>query len=180
MLESALGRARGGGWRALAVAGATVGAAAASACVDTVHDDEVAALGPEIGSPGPEHRPGQPCLVCHGGSGPADLVLSTGGTVVDTQGQTAPAVGAIVTIEDVDGNFHTSTTNDAGNFYVTAAEFTPHYPTQMTVSVASPGPDYVPQSMLTHSSREGSCAACHQPSEGPSSPGPVYLNPAPK
>ncbi len=40
---------------------------------DPVHDEEVAALGPEPGggAPGPEHRPGQPCLVCHGGSGPA-------------------------------------------------------------------------------------------------------------
>lgn len=163
--------------RHLGVAGVLAGAVAVSACVDTVHDNEVAALGPEVGSPGPEHRPGQPCLVCHGGSGPASLVLSAGGTVVDTQGQTAPSVGAVVIIEDVDGNFHSSTTNSAGNFYVTQGEFTPHYPTQMTVTSADGS---ISQSMLTHSSREGSCAACHQLNTSPASPGPVYLNLAPK
>jgi hypothetical protein len=159
---------------AVAIAGAV---AASSACVDAVHDNQVAALGPEVGSPGPEHRPGQPCLVCHGGSGPASLVLSAGGTVVDTQGQTAPSIGTTVIIEDVDGNFHSATTNNAGNFYVTQGEFTPHYPMQMTVTSADGS---VSQSMLTHSSREGSCAACHQPFESPSSPGPVYLNLAQK
>jgi hypothetical protein len=159
----------------LGIAGVAAGVAG-SACVDTVHDNEVAALGPEVGSPGPDHRPGQPCLVCHGGSGPASLVLSAGGTVVDTQGQSAPAAGAIVIIEDIDGNFHSSTTTDNGNFFVTATDFKPHYPTQMTVTSAD---GTISQSMLTHSSREGSCAACHQPTVGPTSPGPVYLNTAP-
>jgi len=37
--------------------------AATAACQDAVHDDEVSALGPEAPgvSPGPDHRPGQPC-----------------------------------------------------------------------------------------------------------------------
>jgi hypothetical protein len=30
--------------------------------------------------------------------------------------------------------------------------------------------------MLTHVGRDGSCADCHTPTAGPTSPGPVYLN----
>jgi len=146
-----------------------------SGCYDTVHDQDVAALGSDPAPPGPQHRPGQPCLVCHGGSGPASLQLSTGGTVYDTQGQTAPSSGTLVTIEDIDGHFFNATSNDVGNFFTTQNEFVPHYPIQMTVTSADGS---VSQSMLTHSSREGSCAACHQAPAGPSSPGPVYLNSA--
>jgi hypothetical protein len=151
-------------------------AAATAACIDTVHDNQVAALGPDLEPPGPEHRAWQPCLVCHGGSGPAQRTFSTAGTVLDTQGQTAPAIGALVLIEDVDGRTYTATTNDVGNFFVTPDQLTPHYPTQMSVSSADGS---VVQSMLTHSSREGSCAVCHQPTVGPSSAGPVYLNAKP-
>ena len=52
-------------------------------CYDPVHDQEVAALGGEAPgvSPGPTHRPGQPCNVCHGGVGPANLRFSVAGTV---------------------------------------------------------------------------------------------------
>jgi hypothetical protein len=156
-------------------AGALV-AASALACVDPVHDADVAALGPDKTSPGPTHRPGQPCLVCHGGSGPAGLVMSAAGTVYDTQGQPAPSVGALVQVEDVDGLIATATTNSVGNFYVTASDYAPHYPTQMQVT--SPDGNTMVQ-MLTHSSREGSCAACHQAQPGPTSPGPVYVNIAP-
>jgi hypothetical protein len=148
---------------------------AAAGCYDAVHDQEVGALGSDPAPAGPQHRPGQPCLVCHGGSGPASLQLSVGGTVYDTQGQTAPSSGTVVTIEDIDGVFFDATTNEAGNFFTTQSEFVPHYPIQMTVTSAD---GTVQQSMLTHSSREGSCAACHQATPGPSSPGPVYLNTA--
>lgn len=66
-------------------AGAAVVAAIAGCSTDPVHDAEVAALGPEV--PGmPKslyeyHRAGQPCLVCHGGEGPAHTQFSFGGTV---------------------------------------------------------------------------------------------------
>jgi hypothetical protein len=162
----------------LLVAGAGVAASLGSAaCVDAVHNDEVSALGPEVGSPGPQHRPGQPCLTCHGGSGPASLQLSAGGTVYQYQGGGAPAVGASVLIEDVDGHTSTSTTNAAGNFFVTLSDFAPHYPTQMTVT-SSDGMTSVP--MLTHAGRDGSCADCHTPVAGPNSPGPVYINTPPR
>jgi hypothetical protein len=56
---------------------------AAVGCDDPVHDDAVTALGGEDPNVpiGALHRPGQPCLVCHGGSGPAALAFSVGGTV---------------------------------------------------------------------------------------------------
>ena len=59
----------------------------ARATSNPVHDNEVAALGPEDPSvpPGPDHRPGQPCLVCHGGSGPASAQFAVGGTVYAAQ-----------------------------------------------------------------------------------------------
>ena len=52
-------------------------------CNDATHDEEVAALGAEDPAvpPGPDHRPGQPCLTCHGGIGPAKQQFSIGGTV---------------------------------------------------------------------------------------------------
>jgi hypothetical protein len=30
--------------------------------------------------------------------------------------------------------------------------------------------------MLTHVGRDGSCADCHTATEGPTSPGPIYIN----
>ena len=46
-------------------------ASALAACVDESHELQVQALGAEVpGVPmGPLHRPGQPCLVCHGDQG---------------------------------------------------------------------------------------------------------------
>ena len=102
--------------------------------------------------------------------------MSAGGTVYDTQGQPAPAAGALVQIEDIDGRIATAATNSVGNFYVTASDYSPHYPTQMQVTSADGN---TTQPMLTHSSREGSCAACHKSQPDPTSPGPVYIHIAP-
>src|SRR5450432_160855 len=46
-------------------------------CGDPVHDTAVSALGPEApGVPkGPLHRPGQPCVLCHGPQGSATTFL---------------------------------------------------------------------------------------------------------
>jgi hypothetical protein len=162
----------------LLVAGTGAIASLASvSCVDEVHSEEVAALGPEVSgvSPGPLHRPGQPCLTCHGGSGPAKLQFSVGGTVYLDQGGGNPATGASVQIEDILGNLWTVQANAAGNFFVTPSDFSPHYPTQMQVTSVDGS---VIVQMLTHVGRDGSCADCHTPTEGPTSPGPVYVNAA--
>jgi mono/diheme cytochrome c family protein len=160
----------------LAGAGAAASLATVS-CTDEVHNEEVAALGPEVSGvpPVPLHRPGQPCLTCHGGSGPAKLQLSEGGTVYLSQGGGAPAPGATVQIEDILGNLWTVQANAAGNFFATLSDYAPHYPTQMQVTSAD---GTVTNQMLTHAGRDGSCADCHTPTEGPTSPGPVYVNAA--
>ena len=151
---------------------------ASLSCADETHDEQVQALGPEQpGVPrGPMHRPGQPCLTCHGGSGPASLQMSVGGTVYDTQGQTTPSVNATVQIEDVDGHIWNARTNAVGNFFVSLEDFAPHYPTQPNVA---PSDGAIPQQMTTHISRDGSCADCHANPPGPNSAGPVYAHHAP-
>jgi hypothetical protein len=142
------------------------------ACLDATHDQQVQALGAEAPgvAPGPDHRPGQPCLVCHGSEGPAKSSFSVAGTVYAVDKQSAPAVGAQVQIEDINGVAFVSPTNEAGNFYVLTGQWQPTFPIQMQVSL---GP--VTAQMLTHAGREGSCAACHLSTSGPSSPGPVYV-----
>ncbi len=141
-------------------------------CVDATHDDQVAALGPEDpdGPPGPFHRPGQPCLTCHGGSGPASKQFSVGGTIYALEGQPAPAVGATVQIEDIAGRVGTAQSNRVGNFYLTEPEWTPTYPTLPQVTLGG-----VNQQMITHVGVDGSCAGCHQDPAGPTSAGHIYI-----
>lgn len=159
----------------LVAATAAAALAAPTACVDTVHEQDVKALGPEQPGvpPGPLHRPGQPCVTCHGGSGPASLQFSVAGTVYAVKGQPDPAVQAAVQIEDVDGKTWTVFTNTVGNFFVTVKDFAPHYPTIMSVVSADGN---TTQSMTTLDNRDGSCADCHTPTPGPTSPGPVYVS----
>jgi hypothetical protein len=169
---------------------------AAASCVDPVHQSEVNALGPEAAgvSPGPTHRPGQPCLTCHGGSGPGDPTFVTAGTVYlnsYTAGTTsyAPLVGGDVHLVDARGLTYDATTNAAGNFYVTTDDWSPTFPLGNTpvdsgiaaqpldISVAATmgGTDTTP--MTTAIERGGvyaSCAYCHFDPPGPTSPGHVY------
>lgn len=147
---------------------------ALAACVDESHELQVQALGADApGVPnGPLHRAGQPCLVCHGGQGPASRQFVMAGTVFAVQGQSAPAVGAQVGIEDVNGSFYTATTNEVGNFYITTNQWAPVMPAQAQVSQGQNN-----QQMVTHIGRDGLCAGCHTLTPGPTSPGPVYLAP---
>jgi hypothetical protein len=143
-------------------------------CVDETHDLQVQALGGEDPNvpTGPLHRPGQPCLVCHGGSGPAHLHLSIGGTVFAMPKQTTPAVGATVEIEDFAGTFATVMSNEAGNFFIAASDWQPTYP--LIVPLVSLGANS--QQMQTHIGRDGSCATCHFDPAGPTSEGHIYIS----
>ena len=156
-------------------AAVAVGLLGLAACVDVVHEDQVQALGGEQPGvpPGPLHRPGQPCLVCHGGSGPASTQFSLAGTITLTQGQPDPASGAQVTLEDISGNVVTFTTNQAGNFFVPLQSYAPQYPLQVNGVMLGMNPA---PPMSTHISREGSCCGCHTPIAGTASPGPIYVN----
>jgi hypothetical protein len=148
----------------------------AISCSDPVHDQQVTSLGPEnpAVSPGPNHRPGQPCLWCHGTEGPAKTVFSIGGTVYAIQGQPTPAAGAQVSIEDSQGAVQRVTANTVGNFYITPSLFQPVFPIgQMKVTRANCSS--LSSQMLSVSNREGSCAACHFNPAGPDSPGAIFI-----
>ncbi|MBX3185355.1 MAG: hypothetical protein KF819_00005, partial [Labilithrix sp.] len=97
------------------------------ACVDPVHDGAVAALGPEdpAVAVGPRHRADQPCLVCHGGAGPAALELSVGGTIHLREGERSPADGVEVVVRDARGREAIARTNETGNFHLARGAFDP-------------------------------------------------------
>jgi hypothetical protein len=157
-------------------------------CGDPVHDDDVTSLGPEDPKvlPGPLHRPGQPCLTCHGGRGPAKAQFSMAGTIyaaqldANSKPSTLPLSGATVTLVDANAyksgtvltmqKGHTETTNAAGNFLVHIDDFTPSYPVHVYVTVGSKS-----VSMDSHVGRDGSCSGCHHDPAGTESPGHVYF-----
>jgi hypothetical protein len=170
---------------------ALLAAVTLAACGDPVHDRQREALGEEVdGVPrGPLHRPGQPCLVCHGDYGPAHMVLSLAGTIYqseDAQNVTpTPLKDALVTLKDAAGDEYQVMSNCAGNFYVQRADYDPIFPVGVTVTygpttkdsagncVALPGGLCAP--MLSKIHRDGSCASCHSDPMGPNSSGHVYM-----
>lgn len=150
------------------------------ACQDAVHDDEVAALGGEAPgvSPGPDHRPGQPCTVCHGGNGPAKTKFTLAGTVFMDRSGRSPAVGAELQFEDATGSTYHVQTNQAGNFYLQPGDWSPTFPLSVPLlSYSSSGGMPITEAMSTSDNRDGSCASCHGLTPSATSPGPVYVNP---
>lgn len=147
----------------------------AVACADPVHDRSVEALGPETaGVPhGPNHRPGQPCLTCHGGDGPANLEMSFGGTVYAHQTGRAPAAHVVVRIVDADLRTYETETNAAGNFWVPTRAFEPRFPVSAAVTLGQ-----YSRVMRTAMRLDGSCNGCHALGEANSgSPGYVWVLP---
>jgi hypothetical protein len=133
------------------------------------------ALGPEAPgvSTGPLHRPGQPCLVCHGDNYQrGGVVFEVAGTVYRRAGDEDGQVGADVVMTDADGRTFTARTNLAGNFTVEVdtalsaprqrdegqldIDFAPTFP--LVVEVDADGEERHMRSAIY---REGSCSACH-------------------
>ena len=139
---------------------------------DPVHSDAIDALGGEAPGvrKGPLHRPGQPCTTCHDGELGDPPEFTVAGTIYKNEGDTSPAVGAVVTMTSVDGKTYASTTNEAGNFYVTPSEFRPVYPMKVVVSLGQLG-----VKMTSEIGRNGSCAKCHFDPPGPTSAGHVFI-----
>jgi hypothetical protein len=134
-------------------------AAGAAACnPDPVHDAQVKALGPEApGVPQGEcHRAGQPCNVCHGGSGPASAEFRIAGTIFYGPGSLVGVDQATVVFVDSNQSKFQTTTNCVGNFVVMPGEWDPAFP--ILVTVAGQG---LQQSMQSQISRDTSCAGCH-------------------
>jgi len=146
--------------------------ASAQAC-DPVHDDAQANLGGETAGerPGPTHRPGEPCLLCHDGKVGDPRAFAVAGTVFEDPSARAGLSGVTVTLKDSAGAVSTTTTNRAGNFYVTAAAFTPIYPVRASLSYRGQTAE-----MRSLVGRDGSCAGCHTDPSGPASPGHVYFH----
>jgi hypothetical protein len=141
---------------------------------DPVQSDAIAALGgePQGVHPGPLHRPGQPCLLCHDGALGDPEEFSVAGTVFQNSTDNQAARGARVELTAADGSSSTQTTNAAGNFYIPARNWQPKYPLQVSVSFQS-----LKVSMTSNIGRDGACASCHFDPAGADSPGHVYAIP---
>jgi hypothetical protein len=147
---------------------------ASAGCADPVHDNQVAALGNEDPNvaPGPLHRPGQPCLACHGGSGPANTQFTIGGTVYALKGQSQPFAGVVVELVDSNQSTWNVPTNQVGNFWVSVDEWSPAFPVHASLGLQN---GHVVAVMQSHMGRDGSCADCHYDPPSPYTPGRVYL-----
>ena len=157
-------------------------ASLALAACDPVHDDAIAALGPEKAGvrQGPLHRPGQPCLQCHDGELGDPQRFTVAGTVFDRPSSLAPAAGIDVVVTDVRGQRCSFTTNAAGNFFATPTQCDPTFPLQVELRVQPNLPPVaVMQTLIqgngTVTHVNGACASCHFDPAGANSPGHVYL-----
>jgi len=150
----------------------------AAACSDPVHDADVDALGGEAaGVPkGPTHRPGQPCLTCHGGDGPASFVMSVAGTVYTHLSGRTPARNAVVRVLDANERTYETRTNEVGNFWVPAVEFEPAFPATAALTLTL-GTITYPRVMQTTMRLDGSCNGCHSGPQRASSPGQLFVLP---
>jgi hypothetical protein len=147
---------------------------------DPVHDDAISALGGETPGVrrGPLHRPGQPCILCHDGALGDPQRFTVAGTIFQTSGAKAPAVGATVTLTDANGSAIQVQTNAAGNFYLTQNQYDPVVPMQVVVTGsggAAAKMQTVVAGNLAEEPNNGSCASCHFDPAGPTSPGHVCI-----
>jgi len=115
-------------------------------------------LPPENGAPSAQHRPGQPCLVCHTSYEGAEPPLALGGTLYKLDamapGGLAPAPSVLVTITDSTGDLRNACTNAAGNFFIRKEDW-PDLTYPLKVRAGS-------KSMNSIVGRDGSCASCHK------------------
>jgi hypothetical protein len=148
---------------------------AIAGCRDPVHDDEVDALGPEVeGVPqGPEHRPGQPCTVCHGGKGPGSPTFDLAGTVFAYPDSPAPREGALVRVVDGSGAEAAAYTNRVGTFYWTEHQLGLGFPLWVSIEYCGQRVE-----MKTPIFRETACASCHR-GESTDSVAQVYFEKTP-
>ena len=141
-----------------------------SGCLgETPEDREIADLG-SYDDGDEEHRPGQPCLLCHG--------FEVAGTVFrnfDDDDESGLEGAEVIMTDDIGREF-TALTNAAGNFIVEIDSglsaprqrnrglleipFAPAFPLSVTVRFGDQ--EQVMESLIW---RDGSCAGCHRGSE---------------
>lgn len=148
-----------------------VAAPPAGGCADPVQEARIAELGPEDAKvpPGPLHRPGQPCLVCHDTGGTAPR-FTAAGTVYKDPAKHVPLGGVQVQLIDAARRVFIAYTNCAGNFAVSPREYEPVLPLWVTLSGHGLRID-----MESPMNRNGDCGICHQREKNPASAGPVFL-----
>lgn len=163
--------------RAIRLGAGLVVAVCSTGCPDPARDQVVDSLGPEAdGVPkGPLHRPGQPCLACHDGSGEPEA-FSIAGTLYaypyDSSAAPAspPMPNGVVQLVDATGAEYDVATNCVGNFYIERSAWDPTFPVWVRVFNGSNV-----QTMKSAIYRDGSCAACHRDPAGSASAGRVYV-----
>ena len=157
---------------------AWIAATALAACSDPVHSRQVDDLGGEKpGVPeGPLHRPGQPCVTCHGDYGPADSEFVFAGTVYQDQMETRPLPDAKVSLVDITGKKYETGTNCVGNFFIMKNDYKPSYPVWVTIFFGTAGGEPIGKEMSSPIYREGSCATCHADPPGTDAAGHVFLS----
>lgn len=137
----------------------TVALTTLAACYDPTHLDAVANLGDEDPHvpQGVSHRPGQPCLTCHGGDGPATGELAIAGTLYEVRGGSKPLVGGAVIVMDAKNESRTLRSNDAGNFFIRKSEWAPVFPVRVAIEA-----NEIRREMTTSIGRDGGCGTCHR------------------
>jgi hypothetical protein len=163
---------------ALAFGGALLAAALGSGCANPAVTDPIDALGPEPESPGPGplHRRGQPCLLCHDGGIARDF--SAAGTVYATPEEKIPVTGATVTIVDAVGHKLEGKTNCAGNVFWDRESDPVVFPLRAEVLCTLPDGTTRRNVMGSRIDRDGSCSGCHVGSPSATSPGRVSCAPS--
>lgn len=147
------------------------------ACGNRAVDERIAALGDELPNVKPSefHRPGQPCVLCHGEYLRENPIMSVAGTVYGfpADQNPLPVKGVTVTLTDAFGDQHSAGTNCAGNFFIKVEEWDPAFP--LRAELEYPVPDSAGGTkrvvMSTRISRDGSCAGCHVGPPNQGSPG---------
>ena len=141
-------------------------------CEDPVRQEQLAALGPEAANvpPGPLHRPGQPCLLCHEPMGLASP-FTVAGTVFQTLAESPPVGGVEVRLIDAARRSFVAYTNCVGSFFVTPSEYEPVLP--LWVSLSGQGLNIAMESPMH---KDGDCGFCHQSKKSPFSAGRVFLS----
>ncbi|HEX3598376.1 MAG TPA: hypothetical protein VHU80_24880 [Polyangiaceae bacterium] len=142
------------------------------ACNDPVRNTQLNELGDEAETvpAGPLHRPGQPCLACHGGEGPADGAFALAGTVYQASNDAKPLHDATVRLIDSVGAEYAVVSNCAGNFWASADNFRPAWPVWTKIEYGSESVE-----MTSAMFREGSCGECHADPATPRSVGHLYF-----
>src|SRR5688572_7883020 len=116
-------------WKYLRLFACVVAISSGGACTDPVRDREIAELGGELPgeTPGPDHRAGQPCVLCHSEGGPAEkFPYAIAGTVYETPAANAKgAQGVFVNAVDANGGVprFVGESTVSGNFFIRKNEW---------------------------------------------------------